>query len=219
MPKNSFFDKDNAMATSATTQSITNGQIGQIQDRLATKLRESNLPMKGVQAVLSAPGAGKVIEGMVAVLRKFVEMAVNMIVRIAYPNRKLTPRKALEATGRNLYVDDQVLANMPRGKGKKAEVVFFKPDLSLRGGCICDDDLEKEYELRGLKPADPYSLAKVNQDDPAFADSRPNCTHWKDTDGKWCYASFGGYGEERGVGCGRRVVAWVADWSFAGLRK
>jgi len=217
-----FLQRDNAMAT-ATTQStttITNGQIGQIQDRLATELRESGLPADGVQEVLSAPG-GKVIKEMASVLRKFVEMAADtiMIVRTAYPNRKLTPRQALEATGRNLYVNDQVLASMPRGEGDKAEVVFFKPNLSSRGGYISDDDLEKEYELRGFKPADPYSLAKVNQDDPAFADDHPNGTHWKDADGKWCFAAFLRWSEKRCVHCFRNERAWFGYWSFAGLRK
>lgn len=35
---------------------------------------------------------------------------------------------------------------------------------------INDAHLEKEYELRGLKSADPYSQSAVNEVDPAFAD-------------------------------------------------
>ena len=35
---------------------------------------------------------------------------------------------------------------------------------------ISDADLDAEYEKRGLKPADPYSLVAVNEADPAFAE-------------------------------------------------
>ena len=58
--------------THVRTQSITNGQIGQINDRLATKLRESGLPLEGVQKALKMPG-NAAIDEMVAVFRKHVE--------------------------------------------------------------------------------------------------------------------------------------------------
>jgi hypothetical protein len=81
--------------------------------------------------------------------------------------------------------DRKVVDAMPKGKGDEAEIVFFKPDLFQRHGFISDDDLDKEYKLRGLKPADPISVAAVNQDNPAFADDKPNGTHWKDANGNW----------------------------------
>lgn len=207
------------MAT-ATTQSITNGQIGQIQDRLATELRESGLPADAVQAVLSAPG-GKAIKEMVAVLRKFVEAVANMIVRIVSPNRQLAPREMLEATGRNLYVNDEVVGNMPRGEGDKSEVVFFKPEPEeyTRPGWMSDEDLDKAYERRGLKAADPYSQTQANKDDPAFADDHPNGTHWKDKDEKWCFAAFYRWDGGRSVDVRRYGNGWDGCWWFAGLRK
>jgi hypothetical protein len=84
---------------------------------------------------------------------------------------------------------------------------------------VSDADLDKEYELRGLKPADPYSLAAVNEDDPAFADDHPNGTHWKDGDGNWCYAVFRRWFDERDVFVSRDGNGWDDGWWFAGLRK
>ena len=170
--------------------------------------------MTAILAVKQAP-----FDAMVTTLRRFVEMVCNLIIRVVCPNRNLAPRDALEATGRVLYVDNEVVNNMPRGEGDRSEVVFFKLDLSERGGYISDDDLGQEYELRGLKPADPYSLARANQDDPSFGDSYPNATHWKNKAGKWCFATFGGWRYGRFILVDRRGHRWLDDWWFAGLRK
>ncbi len=201
------------MAIQARTQSeqITNGQIGQIQDRLGTKLRDSGLSAKGVQEVLKAPGS--VIDEMVAALRKYVEASSDLIVRRVRVNRSRLPKQALEATARRLFVNDSVVAAMPRGEGDDVEVVFF------RLGCyMIAANLEKEYELRGLKPADPYSQAAVNEDDPAFAKECSNVTHWKDS-GKWCFAAFGDWSGERYVRVMCEDSTWDKYWWFAGLRK
>lgn len=203
------------MAIQARTQSeqITSGQIGQIQDRLATKLRDSGLPAEGVQQTLMAPG-GAVIDEMVAVIRKHVEANSDLIVRRVTVDRKRPPKAALEATKRNNYFNDSVVSAMPRGEGGEVEVVFFKVGRSLS-----DADLDKEYELRGLKPADPYSQAAVNEADPAFADDHPNGTHWKDSSEKWCYAIFDRWRVERNVFVSRDGFGWSDGWWFAGLRK
>ena len=143
----------------------------------------------------------------------------NLIVRKVKVNRHRYQQEAIEATGRKQYTDRKVVDAMPKGEGDEVEVVFFKPDLSQRNGLITDDDLEKEFELRGLKPADPVSVAAVNEADPAFADEKPNGTHWKDADGKWCYIAFDRWcGGERGVHV-YRGSRWAAHWWFAGFRK
>ncbi|OGY64581.1 MAG: hypothetical protein A3B92_00400 [Candidatus Harrisonbacteria bacterium RIFCSPHIGHO2_02_FULL_42_16] len=137
------------------------------------------------------------------------------ITRIVRVNRIRSPQEALNATGRNQYVNPDVINAMPKGEGEKTKVVFF----SL-GHWVSDEDLEREYEARGLKPVDPYSLAAVNEADPAFADSHPNSTHWKDSNGQWCYTVFchwiaGG----RRVNVNRIGVGWRGGWWFGGLRK
>jgi len=109
---------------------------------------------------------------------------------------------------------------MPKDNGEEAKVVFFKPDKSSynANGWISDDNLEKEFALRCLKPSDPYSLAAVNEADPTFADEHPNATHWKDADGKWCYALFRHWSDgERDVDVHRDGNDWDGNWWFAGL--
>ncbi len=208
------------MAFKATTQSntITNGQIGQICDRLTTKFRESGFPTELVQAVLSEPG-GAFIGDMFAAFRKRVEGISNLIVRKVTVNLSRTPQEAFDATQCEQYIDRKVVDRMPKALSAEVEIVFFKPDLSERDGCISDDDLEKEYELRGLKPADPISVAALNEADPAFADEKPHGTHWKDESGKWCCAAFDRWVIGRGVSVDRRGLDWSDCWSFAGVRK
>ncbi len=139
----------------------------------------------------------------------------SIIVRRIRVDRTRKPKKALEATGRKVYVNNNIVATMPKGEGEEVDVIFFKLDRY-----ISDDDLEKEYAVRGLKPADPYSLAAVNEADPAFADEYPNATHWKNANGQYSYATFDvRLGDERYVHVRRRAVDWRNDWWFAGVRK
>jgi len=164
-----------------------------------------------VQMVLGQPElAGE----QFAVFRRRVEAVSNLIIRIVKVNRTRTPQQALDATDRTLYTNSTVVSTMPQGSGEETEVVFFQV-----GRNIGDDDLEKEYEFRGLVPVDPYSLAAVNETDPVFADQHPNCTHWKDADGKWCFAFFGRWDGGRVVSVRRSGYAWVGIWCFAGVRK
>ena len=67
--------------------------------------------------------------------------------------------------------------------------------------------------------ASPYDVAAVNQADPAFADSHPNATHWKDSDDNWCYLACDRWSDERSVDVSRRDGVWNDNWWFAGVRK
>ena len=148
-----------------------------------------------------------------------VQAASGLVIRRVMVNRNRTQQEALDATTREQYVDRKVVDNMPKGEGEEVEVVFFKPDLSKRNGFISDDDLEKEFELRGLEPADPISVAAVNEADPSFADEKPHGTHWKNADGKWCFATFYCVNDERSVLVNRYDFVWLGSWWFAGRRK
>lgn len=138
----------------------------------------------------------------------------DIVIRVT-PDFTLSSKQALDATGRAQYADDDVIDIMPKAteEGEK-EVVFFKV-----GVYQSDEQLEQAYAKRQLIPCDPHTLCKVNENDPAFADSHPNGTHWKDDDGKWYYAAFLQWGDERGVRVDRRVSDWIDGWWFAGLRK
>lgn len=201
--------------TPSKTTTITAGQIGKIQEVLGAALRKSGLQSKPTQQVVTSKSAmGKLTGELLATVRKYVEMVSDMIVRHVGVKRSQSPQEVLNATGRKQYATKSVVATMPKGEGEKTEAIFFKV-----GRYISDDDLEKEYELRGLTPADPYSLAKVNEDDPAFADEHPNATHWKDADGKWCYVAFYRWYDGRRVSVRRDGGDWGDHWWFAGFRK
>ena len=137
-----------------------------------------------------------------------IHITLNRIARKVKVNRNRTPQESLDATGRAQYTDRKVVNAMPKGEGEEVEVVFFKPDLSQHNDFISDDDLEKEFELRGLKPADPVSVAAVNEADPAFADEKPHGTHWKDAKGNWFYATFDRWFVKRKV----VVSRYGGDW-------
>jgi hypothetical protein len=198
---------------SAETKTTTEGQIAKAVANYRAML-EKHAPEFSSEAVQLVLGLPELASEMLAVFRKRVEAVSNMISRRAKVDRSLKSKDALVATGRNLYVNDDVVKTMPHGGGEDSETVFFKLDK-----WVSDDDLEKEYELRGLVPQDPHSLAKVNQDDPAFADEKPNGTHWKDKDGNWCFAAFSRWRDGRNVGVGRHNGDWGDRWWFAGRRK
>lgn len=142
-----------------------------------------------------------------------MEAFSNLIVRKVPVNRNRSRQEALDATNRAQYTNRKVVDTMPEAEGDEAEVVFFKPDLRSRLGFISDDDLKKEFELRGLRPADPVSLAAVNEADPAFADDKFLGTYWKDAQGIWCYATFGRWtARERSVCVCRRVRQPSRSW-------
>jgi len=199
--------------TMSPSETITAGQIGKIQEILGAALRKSNLQSNPTQQVLEIQGDVLVTE-LVTVIRKHVEEVSNIIIRCVSVNRDHSPQGILDATSRKQYTNSDVVAAMPKGKGGKAEVVFFK-----LGHYVSDNDLEKEYELRGLKPADSYSIAAVNEADPSFADEHSNSTHWMDTNGKWCYIAFDRWFDKRFVRVLRRGNYWDGSWWFAGLRK
>lgn len=192
---------------------ITKGQAGKFVDVAVDALVKSGLPSETTQQVLEDQGPALADE-FVALVRKRVEAMSSIIVRRVKVNRSRGPRNTLDATGRKQYTDNKVVEAMPRGEGDEVDVHFFKLERFIN-----DDYLEKEYELRGLKPADPYSQAAVNEADPAFADEHPNGTHWKDADGKWCFAAFDRWDDGRKLRVDRDDDDWGDFWWFAGVRK
>ena len=194
-------------------ETISAGQVGKIQEDLGAALRKSGLLREPVQQVIENQSAALNAE-LVAVVRKYVEMVSNIIVRRVPVNILRTPQQALDATGHKQYTNNDVVAAMPKGAGGEVEVHFFKLDRY-----ISENDLEDEYASHGLKPADPYSLAAVNEADPAFADEHPNGTHWKDAKGKWCFAAFDRWDDGRELSVDRYDNDWLDYWWFAGVRK
>jgi hypothetical protein len=201
-----------------TAAEMTDGQIENAVNKLRDAMRKhrSLITSDVAQHVLGVENLGMM---MFTPFRECAEAGSNLIVRTAKVNRSRSQQEAIEATGRAQYTDRKVVDAMPKGEGDEVEVVFFKLDLSKRKGFITDDDLEKEFELHCLKPADPVSVAAVNEADPTFADKKPNGTHWRDAEGNWCYATFGRWSDERRVNVYRSGNVWYDYWWFAGVRK
>ncbi len=201
------------MTPSTEAKVTTTGQIDKAVANYRALL-EKHASEFGVEAVQTVLGQPELAQEQLAVFRNRVEAQSNLLIRRATVDRTRTANAALKATGRNLYVDDDVAEGMPQGEGSEIELLFF-----TLGRDISDKDLDREYELRGLKPADPYSLAAFNEADPAFADQRPNGTHWKDSDGRWCCAYFNQWDVKRLVDVRRYDFGWDGRWWFAGVRK
>jgi len=193
---------------------ITDGQIGKLNQNVTAHLlkHKNEIPSDIFQQVL---GDDTLIDDFYSSIMKRVEVITGMIIRKVAVNRAQSPVEMLKATGRVQYTDENVVKTIPKGEGEETKVFFFKI-----GRQINDNDLEKEYAVRGLQPADPYSQAKVNQDDPAFADTHPNGTHWKDVKGEWCFCAFNRWGvDKRFVNVFRNDGDWDVSWWFAGVRK
>src|SRR6476659_5467354 len=113
----------------------------------------------------------------------------EMIVRRVKVIRSRTPQEMLNATGWRwmgyIYevgivekgrAEEGVNKFIPRGDGEEVEVVFFTIDLPEFLG---DRDLQREYDSRGLVPADPYTVAEVHTQEIVFSDNIPTCVYWE----------------------------------------
>ena len=204
----------------ATEMEMTDGQIENAVGKLRDAMRKhrSGITSDVAQQVLGVENLGMV---MFTPFRERAEVLSNLIVRKVKVNRLLTPQQVLDATGRKQYTNRKVVDAMPRGEGDETEVVFFKPEPweYTRPDFMSDDDFEKALGRRNLKSAPPDDVAAVNEADPAFADEKPHGTHWQDENGKWCYAAFHRWGDERNVSVNRGDGGWSVSWWFAGVRK
>lgn len=110
-----------------------------------------------------------------------------------------------------IYADDEVLAEAPHNETEGA-LHFFNV-----GKYISDDGLEKEYETRGLVPADVFEIAEWSEKNKEY--NRYLATHWKDSKGKWCFATFDLWRGVREVNVDRCGFGWSDVWWFSGIKK
>jgi len=200
------------MSPSAVTP-ITRGQMGKFYDVFVVALEKSGLPSEPTQRVLESQG-GPLADECVAALRKRVEAISDMIVRhVKNIDRTLTPQQMLDATGRHQYTDMKVVASMPRD-GRTEDDVFFFPLRRFASPA----EVAEALKFRGLKP-DPYAQAKVNIDDPDFANEHLNGCQWQDADGQHCFATFGRWCGGRHVDVYRNDHDWYYYWWVGGVRE
>ena len=194
----------------------TGEQIEHIMDMWRRRLRSRNLTLDEGNQIIRNGGAYHPTMDAAAdlLVDKVRSDTANTVVRMVRNiRRSRTPMQAIDATGRDKYVDDSIVATMPVGDGpEETELVYFR-----LGGYASEDDLAKEYETRGLVP-DHQAQCADNEADPAFADTHPNGSQWKDGK-KWNFVSFGRDGDGRNVCCRRYGSGWLGGWWFAGRRK
>ena len=171
-------------------------------------------------AVQLALGLPELVVEQGEIFRRRVNAVSDLIIRKIKVNRGRSSAEALKALGRKLYAGPDALDDIPSGEGEEVEIVLFKITLPPPLVCLNDDLLQEEFELRGLVPVDPISLAALNETDPALADEISNATHWKDDKGKWCFAAFGCWKGERTAIFRRWELYWTPEKHlFAGVRK
>jgi len=204
------------MASPLSPSTMTDGQIDKIADNVRAALRKIRRNFSSVniqQALESGRLDAEILPAVKDVLERVIAEVTDIVIRTVTVNYDLTPHQLLNLTNRRQHTDQSVVATMPHtGTGtEQVQVEFFK----LNNSPIRNNDLEKEYQHRGLTP-DPYAQAQVNIDDPNFANNYPNSTHWKDASGNWCIVNFNN--------CGDRLVGvyssvWADYFWFGGVRK
>lgn len=206
------------MENPLSPSTMTDGQIDKIADNVRAALRKIRRNFSSAhvqQALKSGRLDAEIMPAVKAVLERVIAEVTNILTRNVTVNRDLIPQQLLDLTGRKQYTNQSVVTSMPHnGTGtQQVQVEFFK--LSRY---VSDDELEREYQQRGLTP-DPYAQTQVNIDDPAFADNHPNGTHWKDANGNWCFVTFPRSDDERNVDVNRSDYGWSDSWWFGGVRK
>lgn len=207
-----FLGDDAVEATTPSTELASREQIGKVQDLFGAELVKANHPKNAFQMMLEKRGKDLAGE-LAAVVAKFVAMVANLVVRVVTGIRRdRTPREALEATGRQLYVNDDVVASMPKGEGEFAELAYYKPDRYFSSNQAALDGLAED----GWEPVDdPVAVIADMEANPAFADDRPVAVLWKDAQGRICWMVFLRWYDERHVGVYRYDSAWDERWWFA----
>lgn len=195
------------------SESMTDGQIETTVNQLRDAMRKhrSEIGRESAQLALGTDNLGM---RMFAIFRDIAEKQSKLIIRHVAVDRTRTPEQVINATGRvKWYINEQVLAEMPRDGFPEGEVEFFELDYDPTV-----NELDREYEARNLKP-DPYALAQVMIDDPAFADERLVAVQWRDKNKYACYVIFDRDGDRRKVYVVRFDCRWGRHYLFAGVRK
>jgi hypothetical protein len=135
----------------------------------------------------------------------------NVIIVPVLVNRYRTPQAALDATGRRQHIMSQVVSTMPRRRGDEKEVHLFE-----LGYSPTPRQLYAEFRARRLAP-DPMALIALNEADPAFADSQPNVTQWRNKEGEACCLVFNCFAAERRVYVYKCLGKWPTGYRFAGV--
>ncbi|MFA6416078.1 MAG: hypothetical protein WCW56_01170 [Candidatus Paceibacterota bacterium] len=195
----------------------TGEQVEHIMDMWRRRLNSRKLTLAEAQHIIQNGGQylpimDKAADVLVDQVRSDTQNTIIRMVRNVQRNR--SAEQAINATGRTKYVDSSVLASMPVGSGpEEVELVYFK-----LGRYVGNEELEREYDVRGLRP-DPQAQSADNEGDPSFADDHPNGCLWGRDGRVASFVAFGRWFGGREVSVDRVDCGWFGRWWFAGVRK
>ncbi|HEY0908374.1 MAG TPA: hypothetical protein VGE35_03440 [Candidatus Paceibacterota bacterium] len=134
-----------------------------------------------------------------------------------YVDRSRDTLSMLTISGREVrIVDDSILDDAPHGEGETVEVLAFEVGGHSQ---LTHERISREYDIRGLYPADPHSLAAATESSSANG-PRPRsvATHWIDPkSGQWCRLIVS---QEHGVSAGRTHGTGIhSSFWLAGIAK
>ncbi|MFZ2522811.1 MAG: hypothetical protein WAW92_00310 [Minisyncoccia bacterium] len=204
---------------------MTTGQIEEIISILRSELQcsagefDSEQVQRGLDHIKWYVG-----RPMLTTLRSELEMGSGTFTRKVRINRNNNPNELLKDTSCHQIVEAEVLQSMPRAEGddEEVEVVFFNTD---RSADLENDSafeaIAKEYDKRGLKTVDPYTLAEANKWNTlhTLLIRTNHETFWRDAEGNWCVMAFEHGARYHKVYVRRsKIPVWTARW-YAGVKK
>ncbi len=158
---------------------ISEGQIDRISDSIRAALRKnkSKFLMTDVQEWMEGLG-----EQFIHVYARRIKKLKRMIVFDLEIDRAKTPAELLEGSIFAVYPGVMTIGSIPNSRKSKEKIYFFNCESSRP---LLEWEYEREFELRGLIPADPHLVVAANLKKPEFHKDHLNGTFWKNTDGTW----------------------------------
>src|SRR3989344_8514950 len=131
--------------TMIASEGMTDGQIESVANQVRDAMRKhrSEVGKEPAQLALSVDNLGM---RMFAVFRELAEKLSGLITRHVKVDRTHTPDQVIDRTGRvRWYIDEQVLAKMPRDGFDEGNVVLFELDYHASVDEFC-----REYQDFGV---------------------------------------------------------------------
>ncbi|HPN81103.1 MAG TPA: hypothetical protein PK619_00300 [bacterium] len=206
------------MPETEETPLATGEQVEHIMDMWRRRLKNRELTREEAQIIIT--GGNRYLPVMDAAADMMVDRVrtemFNTIVRtVRNIKRNQTVRQAIDATGRNQYGDDKLLATMPWGEGpEEVELVYVRA-----GKQLSPVEQERFLAEHDLIP-DPQAQMADNEQNPGFADKYRNGLQWNRDRDLISFVIF-----SQGIEVGRIVYVdrfrrdWLGHWWFAGVRK
>lgn len=193
---------------------MTSGQIDKAVNnfRVLLEKHSKNLDQDLVQKAL---GNKRLADDMLSTFYRHIDIERPMLVLKAKIDLSLTPYQFLATINAQKNLDLKAVQFIPRVKSDEIEVCFFQ--LSRY---VDDNQLEGEYKLRGLNPADPVSQIAVNIANPSFMQNHSNATHWNPFGLTYYFSTIMAGFEKPTINIGPcGGVGFGTKWWFAGVRK